>query len=239
VATDHIPGIDGRAGSRPQILLICALTLCAAVFAPPPVNAADTILSGEFWCELEPPAEDFSVRTLTQKEAIEAVLEEAVYAFSGMVYGFRFVYTPSDNARNVEEIFLLEPLALVRWGDPALTAYEVRLKEDRYIVRFRYECSDAQEARRYRFFVSPAVNGMGMGTGRQIMGPSERITAIRGAVREAIRDHLRRTVYNKPKEIIGEALFTEAPRITISSGSYIATVRVRIIVSDVVPYSRF
>jgi len=232
-----LPRLGTALPCLPAILFLC-LSLLSIVF-PVALAGAETVLFGEFWCELEPMAEDFTVRTLSQEEAIREVLDEALYAFSGMVYGFSFSYTPSDIARGVDEIFVLEPLASVRWGDPALSAYEVRLESDRYLIRFRYDCSDAQEARRYRFFVNPAVNAMGMGRGSQILGTSERITAVREAVKEAVRDHLRRLVYNKPREIVGEALFSEAPRITLSSGRYVATVRLRLIISEIVPYSRY
>ena len=43
-----------------------------------------------------------------EKYPIQKIKEVAPFLISGMVYGWDFVYTPSDKARNVEEYFEIQ-----------------------------------------------------------------------------------------------------------------------------------
>lgn len=210
----------------------------SALFSQAPPFYGDTVLSGELWWELE-PLNETAVKPISAAEAMEAVLKEAVYVFSGMIYGFSFLYTPSDRAREVKEIFILEPQATIPWGDPALKAYEARKEKDRYFVRFRYACTQRQEQWMYRFNIDSARSASGTGKSNYFLGPQERPAALREAIKEAIRESLRNEIFNKPKEIRGEVILSDVPKIGIVAGNYQAQVRVRVVIKELVPYHMY
>jgi len=59
------------------------------------------------------------------------------------------------------------------------------------------------------------------------------------ATREALREYLRGQTHNKPREVRGTCAFTAPPRVAIISGSYAATVRLRVSVAEIIPYGKY
>ena len=55
----------------------------------------------------------------------------------------------------------------------------------------------------------------------------------------AYRNYLRPRVSNKPREIKGEVLFLESPLMSVRAGTYVSTVKVKINVKELIPYSVF
>ena len=100
------------------------VTIIGNIFASTPgpscllSHAQNSPLSLRLWCELEPMVQEYEDYPLSTEEAQRRALEEAREILSGMVYGYRFRYTPGDRVRSIEEEFLLTPVAEIRWGDP-------------------------------------------------------------------------------------------------------------------------
>ncbi len=201
--------------------------------------SADNLLSLEVWCELQPmdferPDADDSV---SQQEAFLRLFEEARQVVSGMIYGYRFTYVPSDKTRGVSELFEVVPVAEIRQGDKNLRLVSRDVADNRLYGRFTYSLEEFQQRRResWRTIALPAESGRG--EGRLPLGEEGKKTARETALREAIRNLLRPQIFNKPREIRGEAVLIDCPHTAIAAATYIATIKVKIDIKEIVPYS--
>jgi hypothetical protein len=227
--------VSGSPGSlRIRLVILIALL----VFPVAQVVSLDTdpTLAGEFWVELDPFIRTEETYPLEREEAHTRILEEARYVFSGIIYGYTFVYTPYDSRREVEEIFAIDAAATIPWGDPALTIAETRLQGNLLFALVRYTPADHQ-LRWIRMMESNIYdNATGTGSSDLFKGAAEKYGAIEEAVKSAIREYLRPRILNKPKEVTGKISLTDGPYIIIDAGEYAAKVSVRIDVDEIVPY---
>jgi hypothetical protein len=205
------------------------LLLLASIVLP---AAADDRLFIRPWIELEP-----LVRI--EAEARHRLLEEARELFSGMVYGWTFVYTPGDRERRVAEIFDLSPVAEIPWGSPRLSVRESEVEGTRLYARICYTMSADELARRTAWSSSSAALSTGRGSAPAIGGPAQKAASLEAAIREAVRVHLNTRVLNKPREIRGEIVLWDDPYTTVRSGAYSTTARVKLRVSEITPYRIF
>jgi hypothetical protein len=218
------------------VLLSLFLTvgLCGAV-------AQDPELSVRLWCELEPLVEEGSEYPLSREEAQRRLLEEGRGVLSDMIYGLRFRYTPADSIRGVAEEFTLEPIAEIRWGDPALRIADAWQQDNLLHAKITYRLADFQQARR-RAWQSTAIP-VSMGSGEASLftlpGLAGKRASLERAVREAIRNYMRPIHSNKPREIAGEIVLWSEPQVAIKSGAYLTVVQVKLQVREVRSYSLF
>jgi hypothetical protein len=218
--------------------LIASMVLCASLIAAGP--ALGQTLYVRPWCEIEP-----FVRVgqdeypLSVETAARRVLEEGRALFSAMVYGFTFIYTPSDKARGVEEVFQLTPVAGIPWGVREVRVIETSTENSRFYARLSLTLPDT-EARRRESWESAAVD-MSMGSGEASLfgGHAAKLEALSNAIKNAIRNHLATRVLNKPREIRGEAILWEDPRTGIRAGIYETVAKVRLRITEIVPYRIF
>ena len=199
-----------------------------------PPAFGQTILNEEFWYEYQPEIWGWDaekahnpipeLKTFTQEELFQRILEEARYVLSGMVYGYTFSYTPYDKSRKVEEEFLLEPYQWIQKGDPNLSVVGVRVEGARVYVRVRYGLVDFQEAwyQGLRSNVLPAVSGFGEAPFYE--GSAGRMKAVQEGIKNAIREYARTVMYNKPHTLKGLVVLDAAPRMMMDSGLYKAVV---------------
>ncbi len=192
------------------------------------------------WCELEPfvrvGADEYP---LPRDTAARRVLEEGRILFSAMVYGYTFVYTPSDAARRVAEVFELTPVAEIPWGSERLRVGETGVEENRLSSRLSYSLSQAEMLRRASWSSGALPLSTGSGQGNLFKGYTEKITALQNAMKEAVRDHLRTRVLNKPREVRGDVVLWEDPRTIVRAGVYVTTAKVKLRVREIVPYRIF
>jgi len=224
------------------IRFVTALILATGTLSFPSALTAEQqfdYVTGEFWAELEPMIPQGGDYPLSQDDAIRTVLEEARYVFSGMIYGFRYRYTPSDRARQVNEVFELKPVAQIAEGDPRLRVMSTRREEKRIWIRFRYMLDSAQASWLSAWQSNTISTASGAGEKELWEGPPNKILAIEAAVKQAIRDYLRTQTRNKPRESTGKVLLDDVPRIIMDSGAYHATVTVKVRVDRIVPYQVF
>ncbi|MCL1818349.1 MAG: hypothetical protein FWG35_05405 [Spirochaetaceae bacterium] len=227
------------------------LLACAAALLCVPAGA-QTILNEEFWADLEPLAPgvqavsgagglfDFPApHSVSVDTALERILEEARYVFSGMIFGFTFSYTPSDRSRNIPEEFSLEPAFQIPLGDPALFVHQTRREGSRVYARLRYSLREFQET----WYTGTLSNMMGscagLGEAPIFAGYQEKITAVRNSVKNAVREYARGRIDNKPRRITGVAFLNAAPRLEIVSGAFRAASSVRLKIDDVVTYGAY
>ena len=203
-----------------------------------PATASGPLLEVLVWTELEPLVG--SPEGSTEAGALRAdLLEQARLILGGMIYGYRFVYTPSDRARRVADRFEMTPLGQVQWGDPRLTVAWVRRQEHRLSARIVYELAEFQSARRRAWSTNSLPTAAGRGDQSLFSGTQARQSSLANAIEQAVRDHARGRIDNKPRELRGEAVIWEPPYTVVGAGAYVTTVKIKLRIDDMVPYRVF
>jgi hypothetical protein len=198
------------------------------------------LLTIEVWCELEPPVrEQDTDYPLSKRKAAEHILNEARFIISGMIYGFNFSYVPFDKSRNVSEQFEINPIAEIPWGDKNLKIIDSEMRNKKLFAKVQYELEEFQISRRNAWLSNAIPSATGRGQGNLFKSFSEKIISYEQAIKNAIRNLLRPQHFNKPRQIRGQALIEEAPHIYITSGTYVSQLKVKLQISEIVPYSVF
>ncbi|MFW5827244.1 MAG: hypothetical protein ACOCU4_04085 [Alkalispirochaeta sp.] len=228
--------------SRYPLLVAVALlggmgTLSAPVAAQTPAPAAP--FNGEITLEVW-AMEDRIIHPDTDAE--ERLLREAQYVLSGMIFGWDFVYTPEYAARGVTRYFELERVGEIAWGDPRLRLRDLRDSRNRDSaihgqIDFALSAGDVQRLEAWRAMDTERSGGMG--TAPLEEGFPGKLEAMEEAIHQAIRDYLRGTTFNRPREVVGSVLLDRPPRVRTVSGTYEAQVRVLIRIDEVVEYQVF
>ena len=216
---------------KPRRLLTLSVWAFLLLGIPLPVgpagnSASDGYLSGEFWWEAEPFVGGIEYPASGEK-GLTFILEEARWIFSGMIYGFRFFYNPPEPGREVEEVYELEPLLTIPWGDPSLKVLNAWPRDNRYRADLEYRLSEYQMLHRMAWegVVHPSAEGEGHYT--LFEGFSGRRIALERGILQAVRNHFRPRYRNRPAAIEGRVVLMEAPYLVIREGEYIGRVRIR------------
>ncbi len=160
-----------------------------------------------------------------REQAVNTLLEEARWIFSGMVYGFRFRYIPGNADEGFDELFELTPLHQIPRGDSGLEVYQVEDDYQNLQVLFYYWPDENQERRiavsRGGGFSSSAAAGS-----VPMMLEGARIGSMEAAVKMALRGDLSSLIYNRPLEVEGIVYLSSSPIIRIQAGEYRSSLRI-------------
>lgn len=220
--------------------LAAAFILSFTVAASLPAYPTDNdVIAAEFWTELDPAVDLEQGGVISQDEAIRRTLEEARIVLSGMIYGFEVRYVPSDRARQVEEELEVEARALIPAGDPALRVLDVRTNENRYYVHIRYDLADYQTARLQSWSSNTFESVAGRGTAPLYEGYRAKFDSFEQAIKNAVREYVRRQIKNKPRQIEARVLLVEPPYTIIDAGGFHSKVRIKVDLREVLPYSAY
>ena len=220
-----------RPNSLRRRVWLALLPLCLMAT---PLSALTEYLDGEFWTD-----EDRIIHE-GEAQAELRLLREGRYVFSGMLYGYDFRYVPSDRTRQVEEEFTLEPVAEIPWGDPQLRVVGTRRRSDgAFVARMRYDMAPFQNRRYEAWRRNTRISAAGKGAAPLLEGLDGKIRAIEEGVKQAVRGYMRTKTFNKPRLITGRVLLEEPPRVFVSSGEYVATVELFLLLEDVEHYAAY
>ncbi len=149
------------------------------------------------------------------------IKEVAPFIVNGMVYGWKFSYTPSDNARGVEEnleVIEIEDSELISGGIKYVSPW-IENNRLNYWCEYVRTPSQIQNYDLWSSINNPKIHGRGYG---QLSDGFEGIkNAAKDALKEAIRSYYRNLIKNKPKEITGQVLIRDLPTLGITSGRYV------------------
>jgi len=209
-------------------------------------GAHPEVIRGEVWVDLEPihgdrPDEEFP---LSPETAARRALEEAALYFSAMIYGWSFRYEVGERARGIPEDFGdLEPLGEIRWGDPRLVVTDVRSYDARLRVWADYRLEPSQQRRMHTWRMGTVRNAQARGFS-PLYGPSPestwldiRYAALTDAARVAVREMLRGSERNRPREASGFISLASFPRFYVRSGQLVASARFRVQITEVIPFA--
>ncbi len=156
---------------------------------------------------------------------------------NGMVYGWNFVYVPYDKARGVEEyleITEIVPAEVIRGGIKYSSPW---IENNNLNAWVEYTRTDSQ-VQSYNLWASiqnPVIAGIGYGSVENGFEGIEE--AARESLKAAIRNHYRKTIKNKPKEITGSVLIRKFPTLGIDSGRYVINLDFFLECGRIVEYS--
>lgn len=156
---------------------------------------------------------------------------------NGMVYGWNFVYVPYDKARGVEEyleITEIVPSDVIRGGIKYTSPW---ISDNNLNCWVEYTRTDSQ-VQSYNLWASiqnPVIAGIGYGSVEKGFEGIEEAT--RESLKAAIRNHYRKTIKNKPKEITGSVLIRKFPTLGIDSGRYVINLDFFLECGRIVEYS--
>ena len=161
----------------------------------------------------------------------------APFIINGMVYGWNFVYVPSDKARGVEEyleVTEIIPSNVIKGG---ITYTSPWIENNNLNCWVEYTRTDSQ-VQSYNLWASiqnPVISGIGYGSIEKGFEGIEE--AARESLKAAIRNHYRKTIKNKPKEISGSVLIRKFPTLGIDSGRYVINLDFFLECGKIVEYS--
>ena len=161
----------------------------------------------------------------------------APFIINGMVYGWNFVYTPSDKARGVEEYLEITEIVssdVIRGG---ITYASPWISEGNLNCWVEYTRTDSQ-VQSYNLWASiqnPVISGIGYGSVEKGFEGIEE--AARESLKAAIRNYYRKTIKNKPKEITGSVLIRKFPTLGIDSGRYVINLDFFLECGKIIEYS--
>ncbi len=202
-------------------------------------SLADPLLVVEHWSERDPLVADGTERPLSREIIVERLLDEAQAILSGMIYGYRFEYTPSHPDRGVAEQFSVQPYATIERGDPALEVFQTWTEKGRLYARIFYTLGSQQLAWQSGWLSGANRVSSGVGTSPFIAGPTTKIDAFEDALRVAVRNYLRTQTFNRPRRATGAILVKESPTFRVVAGNYEAHVEILLQIDRLESYEVF
>ena len=204
------------------------------------------------WSEVDAyPGTQAAAQDADAKEfdySISRIKETVPFLMEGLVYGWNFVYTPSDKARGVEEYFEITPVRTAGVPEalegPVKTPFDIKYSSV-WIENNRFNCwvdytrtpSEIQTYNLWASIQNPTIQGRGYGD--LSLGFEGIKQASQDALKNAIRSYYRNTIKNKPKEITGRVLIRKTPLIGIDRGRYVIKLDFFLECGTILEYSQF
>jgi len=174
-----------------------------------------------------------------QLPPIQELDNMARFIMGGMIYGWKFIYTPSDLTRKVDEYFEISPIKEIEKDDPRFTITGLTAEYPRLLCTAIFTLDDS--LKRWDLYwgsvLFKSVNGRGYAERTEEVEGIRK--AYKDAVRDAVRTYARKLEKNKPKEIRGEVQLRDDPRLFTDGGKYVADIKVFINMQDLIPYTTF
>lgn len=205
-------------------------------------------IRGEVWIDREPIYGDRVDQEypLNKESTARRALQEASLYFSGMIYGWSFHYDIGERARGItEDFYIFEPMGEIHWGDSRLRVTDAENRETKLRIWADYQLSEAQQKRMHFWQMGTVRNVQALGY-CSLRGPDPdsdwlgiRNTAVKDAARSAVREMLRGSERNRPKEAVGFISLAAFPRFFIDSGRWVTSARFRIQINEIIPFAAY
>ena len=216
-----VPGLAPRLlyAQTPSIIEHIRFAIWADVDAYPGTEAAEKdAQAGEF---------DYPIARI--KEIVPFLMQ-------GLVYGWNFVYVPSDKTRGVEEYLEVTPVQEAKFN---IEYSSVWIENNRFNCWVDYTRTP-HEVQTYNLWSSiqnPAIQGRGFGN--MSLGFEGIKQAAEDALKNAVREYYRNTIKNKPKEITGSVLLRKTPMIGVDAGRYVIKLDFFLECGSIIEYTQF
>lgn len=163
----------------------------------------------------------------------------APFVLEGMIYGWNFVYVPSDTARQVKELLEVSPIQSLSFPDKNMSFVEPRIENERFYVWLEYKRTDAMMLYKKAWDSVLYPKAKGVGQAPLVHGTEGILEAYEQALKNAIRTYVQKLEKNKPKSISGRVLLSKQPIVGIQSGRYTAALDFFVHVIKIERYTEF
>jgi len=210
------------------------------------INAhTQDVLRGEVRIEREPILGGLvdAVYPLDDEAAYQRALEQAAIFFAGQIYGWSFHYDIGERARGIAEEFELTPLGDIPWGDPQLFVTHAHFDDMQLSVWLDYRPSPAQHNRLQMWNAGSIRSAQAIGYeamvawGEDVQWRTLRENALKDAARSAVRNMLRGSERNRPKQVTGLISLQSFPSFWIDSGRWAVRARFRVEIQEIIPFA--
>jgi hypothetical protein len=172
--------------------------------------------------------------------AAQKIRETAPFLIEGMVYGWKFTYTPSDIQRGVEEFFSFEPILTLSEADSARIQYtHPWQKDNRVSCWIDFEITPTMRLFKKQWESIDYRRIKGRGFAPLTDGFDGIKAAAAEALKIAVRDYARGILKNKPKEAAGNVLVVNSPVIGINAGRDQVELEFYLELTQILPYIVF
>lgn len=185
------------------------------------------------------PVTEQILAPVDDREYIRDLLELSRQWFSGIIYGYQFIYRPSDQVREVSELFTIEPVHQIPWGDNDLEYLGYYEEDQKIELSFRYFPKDYERSRLKAWRSSRLPDMVGQAELPDRTDMQSRMESFDEAVKQAIRNYYRQVIPNKPREIRGRIALRNVPRSFADGGRIFTSLRVIIDTEEVQEYQHF
>ena len=234
----YIQALKSKASSKIPFFLIILLFFSGTLFAQTPSVVRNIRLP--LWAELDAyPGLELSGGEDESQYAfpVSQMQKIAPFIINGMVYGWNFVYVPSDKARGVEEYLEVTEIVASDVIKGGITYSSPWLENNNLNCWVEYTRTDSQ-VQSYNLWASiknPVIGGIGYGSIEKGFEGIEE--AARESLKAAIRNYYRQVIKNKPKEITGSVLIRKFPTLGIDSGRYVINLDFFLECGKIIEYS--
>ena len=177
------------------------------------------------WAEIDPypGSEDAKNDTGDPSKyefSINRIKEIAPLLVEGMVYGWEFSYTPYDKTRHVDEYMEIKPIVNPQYLIPNIVYSSPWIENNSFNCWVQYNKNEYEKSEYDKWSViqNPSIHGVGYGETKDGFTGIE--NACKDALKNAVREHFRGVIKNKPKEITGKVLIKNVPLIGGDAGRY-------------------
>lgn len=171
-----------------------------------------------------------------QEAAINQLLEDARWVFSGMIYGFNILWKPFSPERDTKETLEIQPIGIIPRGDPRLQVISAVWEDEILYILLEYQPDETQQ-RHLEAWKSQALP-FAVGSGKASLFEDKPYkTAMEQAVREAMRSYFRARYYSRPRLIRGKAGFLDFPRAGFWQASIQASIKLAMDMPPPTPYT--
>jgi hypothetical protein len=230
-----------------RIVVFLFLSVCASLFTQVHERGNNqVVIRGEVYVDLEPIYtghidEEYPLDIQT---AGRRALEEAAVFYSAMIYGWSFDYEVGEKVRQIEEYMQMEPVEIIKYGNPNLRVTDTGIRDGRLMVWTDYHLNDNQQ-RWMQIWTSGTIRTI-QGVGFSPSSIDEypgwlalKKMALEDAARAALRSALRGSERNRPKEVTGFISLVSFPRYFIDSGRWAATARFNVQITEIIPFAAY
>jgi len=168
-------------------------------------------------------------------EVEEEFINDIIEIVSGMIYGWKFTYIPSDIKREIKEEFVLEPIALIKLGDPNMSFRDNWVKDYIMYQNIVYRLSDFQKKRIASWNTTTTPDSYGEGE-ESIFLEKGKSLSLEYAIKDSIKREFQSRGKDKPRIIEGQILLKENPRLFINAGMYTTQVETLILYKNILDY---
>ena len=239
-------------------LFLCILVLLAPGLAPRLLYAQTPSIIEHIrfaiWADVDAyPGTEAALKDAQAGEfdyPIARIKEIVPFLMQGLVYGWNFVYVPSDKSRGVEEYLEVTPVLSpstssgTAKNSSGTSGFDIKYSSV-WIENNRFNCwvdytRTPHEVQTYNLWSSiqnPAIQGRGFGD--MSLGFEGIKQAAEDALKNAVREYYRNTIKNKPKEITGSVLLRKTPMIGVDAGRYVIKLDFFLECGSIIEYTQF